>query len=283
MTTLSPAPWDEAPKLAALGMVANMLFNAGLTGRPARAADAVLAPYAEQGAEYVAVTNFRRGVEEGCRVAGRGVTVIDTPDGEVAVGGYYFGGSVHATGTGIPDTLLVRPQVSATLALRVGRKIDRPDATVAEILGAVEGVHAALVVRCPRVGGPAGPSVLECIADNAHAGHVAISDTWIAPSGTDLAETVLDVEVGDARASYCPHPSASLHLVSVLRRSVELFGPVSVGEVLVLPETGPAHELGPGARAVLRSTVFGTVAVVRAEAEYEVGFEPLTHAHGHQG
>src|SRR5690606_5200590 len=61
------APWDEAPKQAALRTVANMLFNAGLTGRPARAADELLAPYAEQGAEDVAVTNFRRGTDEGCR------------------------------------------------------------------------------------------------------------------------------------------------------------------------------------------------------------------------
>ncbi len=211
MTALSPAPapwdeapkqaapWDEAPKQAALRTVANMLFNAGLTGRPARAADELLAPYAEQGAEDVAVTNFRRGTDEGCRVAGRAVTVVDTPAGEVAVGGYYFGGAVHATGTGIPDTLLVRPRVSATLALRVGRRIDRPDVTVAEILGAVDGVHAALVVACPRVGEPAGSTVLECIADNAHAGHVVVSDTWIVPSGADPAGTLLDIEVGVPR------------------------------------------------------------------------------------
>lgn len=276
----APAPWDEAPKRAALDMVANMLFNAGLTGRPARAADELLAPYAEQGSEDVAVTNFRRGTDEGCRVAGRAVTVVDSPAGEVAVGGYYFGGAVHATGTGIPDTLLVRPRVSATLALRVGRRIDRPDVTVAEVLGAVEGVHAALVVACPRIGEPAGSTVLECIADNAHAGHVVVSDTWIAPSGVDPTGTLLDLEVDGATALHRPHPSASLHLVSALGRAIALFGPVSVGEVLVLPSAGPALELGPGATAVLRSQVFGTVTVERAKGEYEDGFEPLTHAHG---
>ncbi|WP_241385608.1 hypothetical protein [Rhodococcus sp. CH91] len=274
----APAPWDEAPKRAALDKVANMLANAGLTGRPALAADALLVPYARPGAEEVAAINFRRGVQEGCRVVGRAVTVLDTSAGEVGVGGYYFGGSLHATGTGIPDTLLVRPQLSAALALRVGTTLDRSDITIAEVLGSVEGVHAVLVVDCPRVGGPDGSTLLECIADNAHAGHIVLSDTWITPEGADFANIVLDVGTGDTVASYRPHPRASLHLVSALRRSIALFGPVSPGEMLVMPTAGQVLELAPGATARMDSALFGTVSVARAEGEYDDGFEPLRHA-----
>lgn len=280
MTALSPAPapWDEAPKRAVQNKVANMLLNAGLTGRPTAPVAELLAPYAAQGAEEVAVMNFRRGLDEGCRVAARAVTMVAAPTGTVGIGGYYFSKYVHAGGVGIPDNLLVAPQVSASPALRVGRTIDRPDATVAEILGAVDGVHAALVVDCPRIGRSSEPSVLEAIADNAHAGHVVVSDLWLPPAGVDISDIVLDVEVGASTALHRVHPWASMHLVEALRRSIALFGPVLPGEILVVPGIGPALPFDPGATATVTVPGFGSVVATHAGGEYDEGFEPLTYA-----
>lgn len=269
-------PWDEAPKRAALATAANKLLNAGLTGRPVRGVEDLLAPYADEGAEAVALANLRRGAEEGCRVAGRAVTVVRTPQGPVGVGGYYFSSAVHADGAGIPENHLVRPRVSASLALRVGRVIGHSDVTVAEILAAVDGVHAALVVGCRRVGEAGASTLLECIADNAHAGHVVLSDRWTAPAGADLGAEVLPLTVGAARSVHRLHPHASLHLVRALRRSIALAGPVQPGEVLVLPGSGAALDLGPGARATLRSSL-GRLSVTHAAGAYDEGFEPLTH------
>lgn len=272
-----PEPWDEAPKRAALARVANMLHNADLTGRPSPGLDDLLAPYAVQGAEDVVRLNLDRAQEEGRRIAGRAVMPFDGADSTFAVGGHYASVGVHASGAAIPNNMLVQPHVTAGLALRIGRELDRPDVTVAELAAAVDGVHAAVVVQCQRVGVPGRSTLLECVADNAHAGHVVLSDSWLTPGGIDLRSIELTLNV-DGVLSARTLPEGVLGIVvQALRRSIALFGAVSVGEVVVAPATGPATPFPPRAVASLDAAGLGSVHVSHAPAEYEEGFEPLTH------
>lgn len=276
MTELAPEPWDEAPKRAALARVANMLHNADLTGRPSPGVDDLLEPYAVQGAEDVARLNLDRAQEEGRRIAGRAVTPLDGANVTLAVGGHYASIGVHASGAAIPDNMLVQPHVAAALALRIGRELDRPDVTVAELLSAVDGVHAAVVVQCQRVGVPGRSTLLECIADNAHAGHVVLSDGWLIPGGRDLGSIELSLDVDGLRSAWAVPAGVLGLVVQALQGSIALFGAVSVGEVVAVPTTGPATPFPPRAVASLDAAGLGEVRVSHAPGEYEEGFEPLT-------
>ncbi|MFE9922881.1 hypothetical protein ACFYQA_15245 [Streptomyces sp. NPDC005774] len=276
--TTEPPPWDETRKHADLERAANMLINADLTGRPARGVTALLEPYAEQDAETVAALNFRRAMDEGCRVAGRAVSLPESPDGAVAVGGYYLSSSVHGSGAVIPSNQLVQPLVTGAFAIRIGTPLQHLDITVPEIHAAAARTYAALVVNSRRTVVDEPSTTLERIADNAHAGHVVVSDTWLAPTGVDLALIGLDLATDTAAGRFGLPAGTWTQLAHALRRSIALFGPVQPGEVVVLPCEGRALELAPDATATLTAGPFGTVRVSHGQGSYEEGFEPLTPA-----
>lgn len=275
-------PWDEAPKRAALARAANVLFNADLSGRPAASLAAALRPHAVEGAEDVAALNFARAREEGCRVAGRVVTLLDTLGAATPVGGHLLSSHVHATTTGLAENHLVQPQVQATLALRITSPLALRDLTVGDLLEATGAVHTAIAVRCSRVTLAEAPDLLTAIADNAHAGHVVVSDGFTAPGDPALWEAACSLEVahvtGATHTSSGPiAPGALAAAVTALRSSVRLAGPVQRGEFVVLPATGAWLDLPPGATAEAAGPG-GPVRTRHLPGAYDEGFEPIVRA-----
>ncbi|CAM5302036.1 hypothetical protein SHIRM173S_00936 [Streptomyces hirsutus] len=96
-------------------------------------------------------------------------------------------------------------------------------------------MYAALAVNSRRTVIDEPSTTLERIADNAHAGHVVVSDTWLAPTGVDLALIGLDLATDTAAGTFVAACGDVDELAHALRRSIALFGPVQPGEVVVLP------------------------------------------------
>ncbi|MER7007151.1 fumarylacetoacetate hydrolase family protein [Dactylosporangium sp. NPDC000555] len=165
--------------------------------------------------------------------------------------GVLLSGTAYAHQEPVPLGRLLQPRVEAEIAFVLGRDLDNPDASVADVLRATEFVLAAIEVVDSRVAGW-DIRITDTVADNASTGLHVLGTVPHGLRGLDLAAIgmVLEhegeaVEVG-AGAACMGSPVVA---VAWLAREVARRGhPLRAGEVVlsgalgpIVPVSGPGH------------------------------------------
>jgi 2-keto-4-pentenoate hydratase len=218
--------------------------------------------------------NRDRRVRAGDRVVGRKIGLtskavqrqlgVDSPD---------YGSLWAATGCGDGDTVaigtLIQPKVEAEVALVLARDVDRPDATVADLVGATDFALAALEIVDSRIADWK-IGLFDTIADNASAAafvlagdpvrldRVALREarmTMTRRAGDGAVETVSE-GVGSACLG---HPlNAAAWLARALARQGD---PLRAGDIVLTGALGPMVTARAGDRFEARIEGLGAVAV----------------------
>ena len=129
-------------------------------------------------------------LKQGLRFAGHkiGLTWRST---QIACGltepirGRIFGNSVFDTGASIPAARLVKPHIEMELAFIIGRDLDRPGATIDEVLQATDYVVPALELVDHRMAPPR--IVADTVADNSAFAAVVLSERRFRPENVDIS------------------------------------------------------------------------------------------------
>jgi 2-oxo-hept-3-ene-1,7-dioate hydratase len=132
----------------------------------------------------------QRGLDAGRRHAGRKIgltskvmqasTGIDEPDY-----GAIFSDQIYESGSEIEFDRFSNVRIEVELAFVLGEALEGPDATVFDVLDAVNYVVPALEILSSRID-LEGRTIVDTISDNAALGAVVIGGSPVAPSAVDL-------------------------------------------------------------------------------------------------
>lgn len=213
--------------------------------------------------------NRDRRVRSGDRVVGRKIGLtslavqrqlgVDSPDF-----GNLWSRSAYGDGDELPIATLIQPKVEAEVAIVVGRDLDAPDATVADVIRATEFALAALEIVDSRIADWR-IGLFDTIADNASAGAFVLGADPVRLHRLKLrdarmAMTRNDVAASDGVGSAClGHP---LNAAAWLARALARIGdPLRAGDIVLTGALGPMVGAGAGDRFEAQIEGLGRVAV----------------------
>lgn len=257
-----------------IGAVATRLADAYETFQPVAPvrddleAGGVAAAYAVQ--QAVA----RRWNAAGRRIVGRKIGLtslvvqqqlgVDQPDF-----GALFAHMCLVDGEPVPAGAVLQPRVEAEVALVLDRDIERPDATVSELVQAIDFVVPAIEVVGSRIAGW-DITILDTVADNASSGMFVLGTRPVSPSAielrdVDMSMTVDDEVVSTGNGAAClGHPyRAALWLA---RRLAAEGDPLRSGDVVMTGALGPMQPLVAGSEVVATISGLGEVRTRLEEA-----------------
>lgn len=109
---------------------------------------------------------------------------------------------------------LVDPRVEPEITFRLGRRLQGPGVTVADVLGATDEVLASLEVIDSRVGSERCKGI-DSVADNAGAGRFVLAASGTPPTDLDFERLAVDFRAGDEHytgtgADVMDHPAAAV-------------------------------------------------------------------------
>jgi 2-keto-4-pentenoate hydratase len=209
-------------------------------------------------------------IAAGARVCGRkiGLTAVSVqrqfgvfqPDF-----GTLFSDRGHASGEPVPLSSLLQPRVEAEIAFVLGHDLDRPDASVADVLRATEFVLAAIEIVDSRITGW-DIRITDTVADNASSGRHVLGTVPFTLTGLDLPAVgmVMDhdgepVSVGAGSACM----GSPVTAVAWLARAVASRGaPLRAGEVVLSGALGPMVPVSAPGRYRARLDGLGEVEAV---------------------
>lgn len=200
--------------------------------------------------------NTRHALAGGRRLVGRkiGLTAravqqqlgVDQPDF-----GALFADMAYGDGEPVPLARLIQPKVEAEVALVMARDLDRPDATMADVIGAVAYALPALEIVDSRIAAW-DIKLSDTVADNASSGLFVLGGAPKVLTQLDLADCRMALACdGEPRSSgtgaaCLGHPlNAAVWLARVLARRGD---PLRAGDVVLTGALGPmAAVTKPGA------------------------------------
>ncbi|MEN9645909.1 MAG: hypothetical protein RL238_2578 [Actinomycetota bacterium] len=248
-------------------VIAERLLAAQTTGVPIPPVREQLTAGGIESAYLVQAAVTDRWVADGRRIVGRKIGLtspavqqqlgVDQPDF-----GALTADMCLMSGEPVPFGAVIQPRVEAEVALVLSRDLDVPDATLVDLLGAIDYLLPAIEVCGSRIAGW-DISILDTIADNASSGMFVLGTKPLRPSDIDLLdvhmELTLDGEVmstGDG-AACLGHPyRAALWLA---RRLSALGTPLRSGDVVMTGALGKMVPLRPGAEVKATLTGLGEV------------------------
>jgi 2-keto-4-pentenoate hydratase len=164
--------------------------------------------------------------------------------------GLLFSDMMYASAEPVPFERFLQPRVEAEVAFVLGRSLDNPEASVADVLRATEFVLAAIEIVDSRVAGW-DIHITDTVADNASSGAVVLGTTPYSLTGLDLTEVAMLLEhegekVSSGTGADCM--GSPVTAVAWLAREVARRGrPLAEGEVVLSGALGPVVPVaGPG-------------------------------------
>lgn len=174
------------------------LRAAAASGRPCAPVRDLIGDSDQDAAYAVQSLGIARRLDEGRRVVGRKIGLtspvvqaqlgVDTPDY-----GVLLDDMIVADREPLDLGRFLQPRVEAEVAFVLGRDLDLPTATVADVLRATEFVLAAIEVVDSRVAGW-DITIADTVADNASSGAVVLGTTPRRLDGFDLTELGMSLE-----------------------------------------------------------------------------------------
>lgn len=257
----------------ALEDLAASLWQAARTGQPIAplreaAAQRGVAPDASQAYTVQRINRDRR-IRAGDRVVGRKIGLtsravqlqlgVDSPDY-----GNLWARGAYGDSDEVPMASLIQPKVEGEVALVLGRDLDAPDATIADLVRATDFALAALEIVDSRIADWR-IGLFDTIADNASAGAfvlggdpVRLDRLTLRDAGMTLTRNgeVASEGVGSACLG---HPlNAAAWLARALAREGE---PLRAGDIVLTGALGPMVAARAGDRFEARIEGLGAVSV----------------------
>lgn len=217
--------------------------------------------------------NTQRSLAAGRRLVGRKIGLtsvavqkqlgVDQPDY-----GMLFADMAMPDGLEIPTSRLIQPKAEAEVAFVLGRDLDDPQLTMADVLRAVEYALPALEIVDSRVA-DWGIKILDTIADNASSGLYVLGNQPKRLTELDLRACGMVMEIGGepvstgAGAACLGHPlNATLWLAQVMAR---VGRPLKAGDTVLSGALGPMVSVKPGNTVEARISGLGTVRALFAQ------------------
>ena len=256
---------------------ASQIEDAALRLRDAAAMASPIAPIRDlisaggvAAAYAVQETNTRYFLDNGRRLVGRktGLTSksvqmqlgVDQPDY-----GMLFADMDIPEGQPILRNQVLQPKVEAEIAVIIGRDLEHPDLTTAELLRAVEYVVPAIEVVGSRIAGW-DIKIWDTIADNASSGVFVLGAVPRKLDGLDLRQCGMVMErkgepiaVGAGIACLGSPISAALWLAQVMAREGR---PLLAGDVILTGALGPMAQVNAGDVVEARINGLGSVKAI---------------------
>lgn len=249
---------------------ADLLHKAGWSGVATGPIRDLIASGGVPAAYAVQEINTRRGIDAGRRLVGRKIGLtshavqrqlgVDQPDY-----GMLFADMEVVEGAPVPASRLLQPKVEAEVAFVVGRELDRPDLTVAELLRAIEFALPAIEIVDSRVANW-DISIGDTIADNASSGLFVLGAVPRKLEGLELRECGMVMErrgdpisVGAGVACLGSPVSAALWLAQKMAASGRPLGP---GDLILSGALGPMASVKKGDIVEARIEGLGSVKAI---------------------
>jgi 2-keto-4-pentenoate hydratase len=257
----------------ALGGIAARLYDAYGAGAPIRPVRDELAAGGIEAAYRVQQLTTQRWLTEGRRIVGRKIGLtspavqrqlgVDQPDFGVLMADMCL-----TSGEPVPFGAVLQPRVEAEVAVVLDRDLPDPDATIVELIRAIDFVLPAIEVVGSRIEGW-DISILDTIADNASSGMFVLGTRPVRPGDIELGDVTMELDVDGTVASSgngaacLGHPY--LAAVWLARRLAVEGTPLRAGDVVMTGALGPMVPLTPGARVTARIDGVGAVHTSAAE------------------
>lgn len=259
---------------SSLQSIADDLWNAAAVGaaiQPVR--DRILqAAGDDSAAAAYAIQNelTARRIKHGARLVGRKIGLtsvavqkqlgVEQPDF-----GALFADMVFGDDEEIPWVRTMQPKVEAEVALVLEHDLDRPDATLMDVITATAYVLPALEVVGSRIDNW-NIRFLDTVADNASSGLVVLGAVPTRLDGLDLKLSAMVMEksgerVSEGKGSAClGHPLNAA--VWLARKLASLGTPLKAGDLVLTGALGPMAVVHPGDHFEARIEHVGTVRTV---------------------
>lgn len=256
-----------------LNALADRLWQAAATRKPIaplRAAAAALDVATDARNAYaIQRINRDRRVRGGDRVVGRKIGLtsravqqqlgVDSPDY-----GSLWAHGAYGDGDEVAIAAYLQPKVEAEVALVLGRDLDAPDATVADLVRATDFALAALEIVDSRIADWR-IGLFDTIADNASAGAFVLGGDPVRLDRVALRDAAMTLTRNDEPASQgigsacLGHPlNAAAWLARALAREGD---PLRAGDVLLTGALGPMVPARAGDQFEARIVGLGAVSV----------------------
>ncbi|HEY7044654.1 MAG TPA: fumarylacetoacetate hydrolase family protein [Nocardioidaceae bacterium] len=181
--------------------------------------------------------------------------------------GVLFNDRGYASGETLPLSGLLQPRVEAEIAFVLGRDLDLPHASVADVLRATEFVLAAIEVVDSRIAGW-DITITDTVADNASSGCYVLGTVARSLLGLDLARVGMVVEHDGSEVSAGSGAScmgSPVTAVAWLAREVARRGmPLQEGEIVLSGALGPVVPVDKPGSFTARIDGFGEIEAVFA-------------------
>ena len=213
--------------------------------------------------------NRDRRIRLGDRVVGRKIGLtsksvqqqlgVDQPDY-----GSLWSGTAWGDGEQVAVSTLIQPKVEAEVAFIIGRDIEAPDATLADVLRATEYLVAAIEVVDSRIA-EWRIGLFDTVADNASAAGFVLGGDPVRPSRCSLREAHMTMtrngqgaSEGAGRACLGHPANAAVWLARALARMGD---PLRAGDVVLTGALGPMVTVIAGDEFEARIDGLGAVSV----------------------
>lgn len=260
------------PDAMTLATAAARLLAAHTSGQPCAPVRDLIPPGDLKSAYAVQDRNTTHWLAQGRRLVGRKIGLtsvavqkqlgVDQPDF-----GMLFADMAACDGEPVPVGAVLQPKAEAEIAFVLERDLDFGQATIADVIRAIDYAVVAIEIVGSRVANW-DIRLVDTVADNASSGMFVLGNTPYSLRGLDLRDCAMQMRQGDEIVSTgvghacLGHPlNATLWLA---RKMVEVGRPLKAGDIVLSGALGPMVVAQPG--TVLEARVAGLGAVRAAFA-----------------
>jgi 2-keto-4-pentenoate hydratase len=254
--------------------VADRLYEAHQTATPCPPVAGELGSGGIEAAYAAQEQNTRRWLGDGRRLVGRKIGLtspavqrqlgVDQPDY-----GMLFADMAVDEGAEVDASRLLQPRAEAEIAFVLKRDISNPDATVAEVMQAIDFAVAAIEIVDSRIADWK-IGILDTVADNASSGLYVLGSRPVSLDAFDpiacgmvMERAGEPVSTGAGRACLGSPVSAAAWLARVMAAAGR---PLSAGDTVLSGALGPMVAVTPGDVIEARISGLGTVTAAFAPA-----------------